>query len=357
MYLGAQIQISQQSSCAVSRIVCSTTVRAHCQPRSSASITAASTTHPRNHYPARRNARSGLPSAHNPSVRSGLCKGVAVRYSCSRRTMGDATGGAAPSLGHSTRAVAAAAGKPSDVFALDFDGVLIDSAPEVNMAGWRAALKYWPDAVSVDQRDSVLAGLAVTRPVIVDGWETMVMARILAEDSQAAQRILADWPAVMKQSLESWGTDLKDMRTVFETSRNEWMNGEEADWLTYAQPYPNIKETLQYCEHPFYIVSSKKAHRISRVAQRQLGLDVPEDSPRLFAGLIPPDEQKIETLKMIAERPMVVEGGATLHFIDDRFETVQTAAANADLRARGVKIYFASWGGTGGTQLRQSGKQ
>lgn len=46
---------------------------------------------------------------------------------------------------------------------------------------------------------------------------------------------------------------------------------------------------------------------------------------------------------MIAERPMVVEGGATLHFIDDRFETVQTAAANADLRARGVKIYFASW--------------
>lgn len=38
---------------------------------------------------------------------------------------------------------------------------------------------------------------------------TSLQARILAEDSQAAQRILADWPAVMKQSLESWGTDLK----------------------------------------------------------------------------------------------------------------------------------------------------
>ncbi len=45
-----------------------------------------------------------------------------------------------------------------------------------------------------------------------------------------------------------WEIGVQDMRTVFETGRNEWMDGEETDWLTFAQPYPNIRETLQYCE-------------------------------------------------------------------------------------------------------------
>ncbi len=40
---------------------------------------------------------------------------------------------------------------------------------------------------------------------------------------------------------------------------------------------------------------------------------------------------------------MVAEGGATLHFIDDRLETVRAVAADPGLRAAGIKPYFASW--------------
>ena len=36
---------------------------------------------------------------------------------------------------------------------------------------------------------------------------------------------------------------------------------------------------------------------MARVAEKQLGLDLPADSPRLFAGAIPPNEEKIRALK------------------------------------------------------------
>lgn len=70
---------------------------------------------------------------------------------------------------------------------------------------------------------------------------------------------------LIRHSKQLYYLRMQDMRTVFETSRNEWMNGEEADWLTYAQPYPNIKETLQYCEvlhRPLFSPSTPLMHQL-----------------------------------------------------------------------------------------------
>ena len=41
---------------------------------------------------------------------------------------------------------------------------------------------------------------------------------------------------------------------------------------------------------------------------------------------------------------MVAEGGAKLHFVDDRFQTVKAIAANAHLSAMpNFQTYFATW--------------
>ena len=45
----------------------------------------------------------------------------------------------------------------------------------------------------------------------------------------------------------------------------------------------------------------------------------------------------------IARRPLVSEGGARMHFIDDRLETVKGVAADAALREAGLRVYFAEW--------------
>lgn len=46
------------------------------------------------------------------------------------------------------------------------------------------------------------------------------------------------------------------------------------------------------------LLCSKAAHRVSTLLQEHFGLsDVTEDSPRLFASLLPPEEKKVETLR------------------------------------------------------------
>lgn len=45
----------------------------------------------------------------------------------------------------------------------------------------------------------------------------------------------------------------------------------------------------------------------------------------------------------IAQRPMVLESKARLHFVDDRFETVQAVLEAADLKGANLKVYLADW--------------
>ena len=48
--------------------------------------------------------------------------------------------------------------------------------------------------------------------------------------------------------------------------------------------------------------------------------------------------------RSVAERPMISEGGAKLHFVDDRFETVHAVAEDPRLSALPrFQTYFASW--------------
>ena len=56
-------------------------------------------------------------------------------------------------------------------------------------------------------------------------------------------------------------------------------------------------EALRACERPWYVASSKAAHRISPLLRSLLGVDMDTASPRLFAGLIPPNERKVAALR------------------------------------------------------------
>lgn len=156
-----------------------------------------------------------------------------------------------------TRSSMAASAGPSDVFVLDFDGVLVDSEPEVCTlpplaAVWRhmrvgpwqevspstpanhhdlcqyicgpsaelaanmyllaqvsksaydAARDYWPavfQAATEQQVAQLMSGMRQTRPVLVRGYESMVMARLLLEDPSAVQPILKDWPNLLPATL------------------------------------------------------------------------------------------------------------------------------------------------------------
>lgn len=65
-----------------------------------------------------------------------------------------------------------------DIFALDFDGVLVDSEPEISSSAVAAAAEYWPEQFGNLEKsalDDVRERLRIIRPVLVHGVESLIM--------------------------------------------------------------------------------------------------------------------------------------------------------------------------------------
>eukprot|EP00887_Chlorella_sp_A99_P004237 scaffold15.g4237.t1 len=237
---------------------------------------------------------------------------------------------------------------PSDVFVLDLDGTLVDSEPEVSTSALAAAARRWPHlfaALADGERARVLAGLHATRPRLVKGFEAMVMARLVLESDANVGAILADWEErLLPASLAAWGEDEGRLAPLFEEVRAAQLAGDRAAWLGLNAPYPGVAEALRDCPYPWYVVSSKGASRLVPVLNATLSAEAfAPDSPRLFAGLIPPNKRKIEALRAIAQRPVAQEAG-TLHFVDDRAETLRAIVEQAPDVAERYSLYLATWG-------------
>jgi hypothetical protein len=193
------------------------------------------------------------------------------------------------------------------------------------------------------------------RARLVEGYEAVVMARLVHERGEAALNdILATWPAPLQTALASYGEPDGGaaLRRFFEGYRSARMTVGRAGWIRANAPYPGVVDALRECAAPWYIVSSKSAARVATLAGALFG-GVPggealadPTSPRLLAGLHPPDTAKADALRSILKRPMFAGGdGAsppTLHFVDDRAATLAAVAAQPDLKH--VRLYWAKYG-------------
>lgn len=250
-----------------------------------------------------------------------------------------------------------ASAAPTDVFVLDFDGVIVDSEPEVTMSGYTAAAQYWPEVfngLSPEEEQTLKAGLRSVRPVLVKGFECMILARMLREDPGRVEEILESWEHLLPQMIEKYGLNEGEMKKYFEQHRNTIMTGPGSSemWMQLNQPYAGVKELLQTAPFPFYIASSKAAHRISAICKDALGLDIPADSPRMFAALLPPNEAKIQALKTIEQRPVCQAPGVRLHFVDDRYETLKAMVDDGGLGR--WNLYHAAWGYTTPKEVQEA---
>ncbi|KAK9830317.1 hypothetical protein WJX72_010962 [[Myrmecia] bisecta] len=239
---------------------------------------------------------------------------------------------------------------PSDVFVLDFDGVLVDSEPEISTAGLLAASAYWPElfrGLDAERRAAIVRNLKLTRPVLIKGFETMIMARLLLEDPACVDRILSNWDEVLSQALADWGLQQNMVVAWFGGFRKGLYLKHKDLWVRGNQLYPGILDAVKQCPYPFYIASSKGEERLVNLLQNLLGLDIQQGSPRIFAELLPPNERKIESLRTIQTRldqRALQTGGKPprLHFIDDRVETMLAVQQQPDLKS--LQLYVADWG-------------
>lgn len=229
---------------------------------------------------------------------------------------------------------------------------------ELSASAYDAAVERWPGVMAATPRSAVLAGMRRGRPRIIAGYEALVMARLMAEvgEEAGADKVLdGDWPGrTVDGLLASWGEQAPDLAAFFEAHRTAAAADEEA-WLARNSPYPGVASALRETAMPWYVVSSKSAARVALLMRGCLGQGAGFEvgGPRVRAGLQPPDEAKPAAIAELAAR---VWGGGlddgpgptTLHFIDDRVETLFAVAADARLKnavkRRALRLYHAAWG-------------
>ena len=70
-------------------------------------------------------------------------------------------------------------GKP--IVALDFDGVLCDSARETALSAWRAGAVYWPEWDRAAASESQIGRFIQLRPHLETGYQSVLIMRMIAD--------------------------------------------------------------------------------------------------------------------------------------------------------------------------------
>jgi hypothetical protein len=173
----------------------------------------------------------------------------------------------------------------SIIYALDFDGVICDSAVETAITGWRAAGKLWQDMPeSVPQE--MIDRFREVRPIIETGYEAILAMRLLCLGRGAADiyRGFADKSRALMQEAQI-GVD--GLKKLF------------------------VKHILQ-------------ANAIDLPDERIFGLDR--------------NMSKADVLKWLLQ----FHSEHRLYFVEDRLPTLMNVQRYGELAA--VKLIFAMWG-------------
>lgn len=124
------------------------------------------------------------------------------------------------------------------VYALDFDGVCVDSCDESSLSAFRASSDVWGADGGAGQEPPawLLRGMRIARPAISTGWENVVIARALLEAGAGEAEPLAtsftkdDWTRRRDSWMVQWNTDKDDLVEAFGSARDRWIASDRGGW-------------------------------------------------------------------------------------------------------------------------------
>jgi phosphoglycolate phosphatase-like HAD superfamily hydrolase len=223
-----------------------------------------------------------------------------------------------------------------DVFALDFDGVLVDSASETAISAWRAGQTIWPEWQGPQPPEALLQRFRRLRPVLETGHEAIVLMR-LVHQGVADEIVLEGFPDLCREVMPSTHLSAHELTARFGRARDAWIAADLNGWLARQRFYPQVLEPLRQAlrSHPVYILTTKQ-QRFALTLLGSVGLDLGED--RIFG--LESARPKEDVLKELMRSPALA--GGRFHFVEDRLATLERVLQRGDLAE--VRLYLAAWG-------------
>ncbi len=218
-------------------------------------------------------------------------------------------------------------------YALDFDGVICDSAVETGITGWKAACKLWgdmPEAVPPGKIEQ----FRQVRPMIETGYEAILAMRLLFL-GVSTQSLQDDFNSKSQILLQEAQVSDEVLKTLFGSIRDTWIAADLAGWIAQNPLFPGVAEKLKQLDgdQPWFIVTTKQERFVKAILQAN---DITLDTANIFG--LDRNKSKIEVLCELTER----KPGFKLYFLEDRLPTLVNVANTLTLHH--IKLVFALWG-------------
>lgn len=221
----------------------------------------------------------------------------------------------------------------SIVYALDFDGVICDSAVETAITGWKCAGRIWNDMPEAVPQEMIDAFRRV-RPIIETGYEAILAMRLLYL-GDTVEAVYSDFAEKGHNLMQQAGVTPGDLKKLFGETRDRWIEADLTDWIRMNPLFEGIAAKLRVLDRQgsWYIVTTKqerfvshilRAHQIELAEERIYGLDRNMSKPEVIKTLLKAHPDK------------------RLCFVEDRLPAL--LAVRKDNALDSVELVFALWG-------------
>ena len=225
------------------------------------------------------------------------------------------------------------------ILALDFDGVICNSAYEGLQSAWRVYRDIWGGAGDGPPAEAAAAYIRL-RPVLEIGWEFPVMLRAILKgvpEDALLREFQTKWRS---RILDEHHLTQVDLTARFDATRDAWIQKDLGSWLGCQHLYAGVAERLKGLLRgdTLVFVITTKEWRYAHLIMEQSGVPFPTDRVWGKERAHP----KADLLRVLRQEQRVDYGD--IWFVEDRLKTLRSVEAHPDLGA--VSLFLASWGYT-----------
>jgi len=215
------------------------------------------------------------------------------------------------------------------IYALDFDGVICDSAIETAITGWKVASQLWSDMAGTVPTEQHIDQFRQLRPMLETGYESILFMRLL-QQGESVESIKIN----IANFLKELSGDTDALKKIFGQTRDQWIDNARAEWLEMNPLFAGVADKLQQLNgSPWYIITTKQERFVEEILKvNQVHLE-PENIFGLDAKM-----SKQAVLLALQEK----HGDTPLCFVEDRVQTLVDVLDTPKLKT--LKLQLADWG-------------
>ncbi|MGJ0428767.1 HAD family hydrolase [Methylobacter sp.] len=222
----------------------------------------------------------------------------------------------------------------SIIYALDFDGVICDSAVETAITGWKCAGQIWDDMPGPVPSQSLIDQFRLVRPTIETGYEAILAMRLL-HLGETTDAIYSDYAGKTQALMQDAQVTVNDLKKLFGETRDAWIDSALAEWVDMNPLFSGIGDKLRRLGQQglWYIITTKQERFVRQILKANQ-VDLPD--AHIFG--LDRNMSKQEVLKELQEK----HPQQPIHFVEDRLPTLLNVQKNDELAS--IKLIFALWG-------------